>query len=444
MDQTYMKTKNILPLLTSMALPMMLSMLVNSMYNIIDSLFVAKISEKSMTALSLVYPMQNLILAVLVGFGIGINCAVAYQLGAKNQKKADTSAAIGMILNLLHGVLLMAAGLIFMPDFLRLFTEDALVLDMGIQYSNIVLLFTIPNSIAISYEKIFQSVGRMTVSMISMMVGCITNIILDPILIFGVGIFPEMGMRGAALATGIGQSVTLLFYLAFYLKTPISVKLRLDRHTLNKAMIGNLYGVGIPATLNMALPSLLISVLNSILSTFSAVYVLVLGVYYKLQTFIYLSANGIVQGMRPIVGYNFGAGEYQRVKKINQTGLLLILCIMLLGMILCLAVPSELMGLFTKNDQTIAIGVQAIRIISLGFLASGVSVTISGTLEGLGMGFPSLMISLCRYTIFIIPMAFLLSRQMGAYGVWYAFFISECMTMLVSWIIYRKISRNKL
>lgn len=444
MDQTYMKTKNILPLLTSMALPMMLSMLVNSMYNIIDSLFVAKISERSMTALSLVYPMQNLILAVLVGFGIGINCAVAYQLGAKNQKKADTCAAIGMILNLLHGVMLMAAGLIFMPDFLRLFTEDTLVLDMGIQYSNIVLLFTIPNSIAISYEKIFQSVGRMTVSMISMMVGCITNIILDPILIFGVGIFPEMGMRGAALATGIGQSVTLLFYLVFYLKTPISVKLRLDRHILNKAMIGNLYGIGIPAALNMALPSLLISVLNSILSAFSAVCVLVLGVYYKLQTFIYLSANGIVQGMRPIVGYNFGAGEYQRVKKINQTGLLLILCIMLLGMILCLRVPSELMSLFTKNGQTIAIGVQAIRIISLGFLASGVSVTISGTLEGLGMGFPSLMISLCRYTIFIIPIAFLLSRRMGADGVWYAFFISECMTMLVSWIIYRKISRNKL
>lgn len=444
MNQSYMKEKPVFPLLMSMALPMMLSMLVSALYNIIDSFFVAKISEASMTALSLVFPVQNLINAVSVGFAIGINSAVAFYLGAEKQGSADTAATAGILLNGLHGLLLMTAGLLLMPNFLQLFTNDPAVLEMGLQYSNIVLLFTLPNIIAISFEKIFQAVGKMTVSMVSMICGCVTNIILDPLMIFGIGFFPEMGIRGAAIATGIGQTVSMVIYLIFYFRRPISVKFRLLPGGVNRSLLFRLYAVGVPATLNMALPSLLVSVLNSVLSAYGSAYVLVLGAYYKLQTFLYLSANGIVQGMRPLIGYNYGAGIYKRVRRLHSTGLAMILGIMLLGTALCLAAPARLIALFTANQDTIALGVTAIRIISAGFFVSGISVTVSGTLEGLGMGSPSLAISLCRYVLFIIPGALLLSRTMGATGVWCAFGISECLTALVSAGIYRYVSQKRL
>lgn len=444
MNQAYMKEKPVFPLLTSMALPMMLSMLVSALYNIIDSFFVAKISEASMTALSLVFPVQNLINAVSVGFAVGINSAVAFYLGAEKQENADTAATVGLALNGLHGLLLTAVGLWFMPSFLHLFTGDSEVLGMGLQYSNIVLLFTLPNIIAISFEKIFQAVGKMKISMVCMMCGCVTNIILDPLMIFGIGIFPQMGIKGAAVATGIGQTAALLIYLVFYFCRPISVRFRRLPGEVSPSLLCRLYAVGVPATLNLALPSLLVSVLNSVLSAYGSVYVLVLGAYYKLQTFLYLSASGIVQGMRPLVGYNYGAGVHKRVRRIHSTGLAMILSIMLVGTVLCLAMPARLIGLFTSNRETIALGVTAIRIISSGFFVSGISVTVSGTLEGLGMGTPSLMISLCRYVLFIIPGAILLSRVMGANGVWWAFGISECLTALVSAAIYRSVSRRRL
>ena len=240
------------------------------------------------------------------------------------------------------------------------------------------------------------------------------------------------------------QTTSLAIYLLFYFGRPISVTFCRLPGAVSSALIRRLYAVGVPATLNLALPSLLVSVLNSVLSAYGSAYVLVLGAYYKLQTFLYLSANGIIQGMRPLVGYNSGAGEYRRVRRIHSTGLAMILTIMLLGTALCLAVPSQLIGLFTSNRETIALGVTAIRLISIGFFVSGISVTVSGTLEGLGMGAPSHVISLCRYVLFIIPLAVLFSRSLGANGVWLAFGASEGLTAVVSWGIYRYVGRRRL
>ena len=208
MDQTFMKEKPIMPLVISMALPMTISMLVNALYNIVDSYFVAKISEDSMTALSLVYPMQNLITAVTVGFAIGVNAIIAFYLGAKKSEAANQAASMGMLFNIIHGILLNIGCIAVMPAFLRIFTKDSNILKMGLDYSNIVFMFTIPISISISFEKIFQSVGNMKVSMICMILGCVTNIILDPLFIFGIGFIPELGIKGAAIATCIGQLVT--------------------------------------------------------------------------------------------------------------------------------------------------------------------------------------------------------------------------------------------
>lgn len=438
MNENFMKEKPVLPLILSMSLPMVLSMMVNSLYNIVDSFFVAQISEDAMTALSLVYPVQNFVNAIGIGFGIGINAVIAIHLGAGDEKKANMATTQGMLLALIHAVILTVAGIAVMPGFLRMFTSSEKVIDLGIRYSVIVFLFTFAIVLGVAFEKVFQAVGAMKVTMLSLMCGCIANIILDPVLIFGLGPFPALGIEGAALATGLGQVLTLVIYIAVYLRWPIRVKICRKYCRPDRRMIARLYAIGIPATLNLALPSLLISALNAILASFSQIYVLVLGIYYKLQTFLYLPANGFVQGMRPVIGFNYGAGEHRRVKQIYRIVLCMSGLIMIFGTIICLAVPEKLMELFTQNEETIRAGETALRIISAGFVISAVSVTSSGALEGLGKGVPSLVISLFRYVLVIIPAAYILSRIFGAVGVWHGFWIAELITAAVAFAVYRK------
>lgn len=223
-DQSFMKTRPVTRLVITMALPMTVSMLINSLYNIVDSYFIAKISEDAMTALSLVYPLQNLIIAITVGFGVGINAVMAYYLGAGRQRMANTAATMGIVMNMLHGLVLMIVCLAVMPSFLKMFTSDAEIIDFGIRYTNIVFLFCIPQAASMSFEKIFQAAGKMSVSMVSLAAGCIINIVLDPLMIFGYG-FPKMGIEGAALATGIGQTASLIIYIIVYAVKPKAVKI---------------------------------------------------------------------------------------------------------------------------------------------------------------------------------------------------------------------------
>lgn len=438
MQQTFMKTKPILPLVLSMSLPMVISMMVASLYNIVDSYYVAKISEDAMTALSLVFPIQNLINAVTIGFSIGANAVISYHLGAQDLPRANRAAAQSIVFNAVHGVLLTVGCIAAAPFFLGLFTKDAQVISLGVRYCRIAFSFAVFIAISMSMEKIFQAAGKMLMTMLCMMSGCVANIILDPILIFGWGPFPQMGIEGAALATGIGQVLSLAIYVICYFTRSLPVRIRFAAGMFDGNLTKKMYAVGIPAALNLALPSLLVSCLNMILAAYSQVYVLVLGVYYKLQTFLYLPANGIVQGMRPIIGYNFGAGEHERVKKIYRAALLLSVCIMGIGTVLCWLMPSQLMGLFSSNADTIAAGTTALRIISLGFVVSSVSVISCGALEGLGMGRPSLVISLLRYALLILPVAFVLSRFLDAAGVWHAFWVTEAVTAVISRLLYRR------
>lgn len=433
-----MKDRPILPLVLSMSLPMVLSMTVASLYNIVDSYYVARISEDAMTALSLVYPIQNLINAVTIGFSIGANAVISYHLGAQNQEKANAAAAQSLLWNGLHGLVLTLVCIAVMPVFLSLFTQSAAVMDLGVRYSRVAFAFSVFVGVSMSMEKIFQAAGRMVMTMVCMLAGCVCNIVLDPVLIFGYGPFPEMGIEGAALATGIGQVLSLALCFVCNAIRPLPLRLLPSKTMWDGAIARKMYAIGIPATLNLALPSLLISCLNVILAAFSQVYVLVLGVYYKLQTFLYLPANGIVQGMRPIIGYNFGAKEYGRVAKIYRVALLLSAAIMAVGTALCWAIPDQLIGLFSENAETIAAGSTALRLISIGFVVSSLSVISSGALEGLGMGGPSLAISLLRYVALILPLAFVLSRFFGASGVWHAFWVTEFLTAGVSYALYRR------
>ena len=442
MSETFMKERPILPLLASMALPMVLSMLVNSLYNIVDSFFVAQISEAAMTALSLVYPVQNFINAVAIGFGVGINAVISIALGAGDRRRADAAATHGMVLSALHGLILTLASIAVMPLFLARFTTDPAVIQMGLAYSKTAFSFSVIIMLGLSFEKIFQAVGRMKVTMAALLTGCVSNILLDPVLIFGLGPFPELGISGAALATGIGQALTLLVYLAAYRLIPIPVRLRRDCLRPDATLDRKLYGVGVPAILNLALPSLLISVLNGLLSVYSQSYVVILGIYYKLQTFLYLPASGIVQGMRPLIGYNYGAGERGRVRQLYNATLCASGIIMAFGTVVCLLWAEPLMGLFTSQPDTIQAGGTALRIICAGFVISSVSVTSSGALEGLGKGAQSLVISLCRYVVVILPVAFLLCRVIGPNGVWHAFWITEAVTAGAAfWVYWRTIQR---
>ena len=443
MNETFMKEKPVLPLLVSMALPNVISMLVNSLYNIVDSLFVARISEDAMTALSLVFPIQNFANAIAIGFGIGINAMIALYLGAGDHRKAETAATHGLVLSLLHGILITGVSIAIMPGFLRRFTADEALIASGVTYSTIVFLFGTINMAALAFEKIFQAVGRMKVTMTALIFGCVCNILLDPVLIFGLGPVPAMGIAGAALATGIGQLLSLIVYLVVYLRTGLPVRLRSSCLRPDTALDGRLYAIGVPAILNLALPSLLVTFLNGLLAAFSQSYVVVLGIYYKLQTFLYLPANGIVQGMRPLIGYNYGAREHARVKKLFDWTLIMSAAIMAAGTVVCMLASGQLMGLFTQNPETIAAGQTALRIISLGFVISAVSTTASGALEGLGKGAESLVIALCRYILFIMPLAALLCRSLGADGVWHAFWITEVLAAVVSGVVYRRAVSRK-
>ena len=417
MNHNFMKEKPILPLVISMSLPMVISMAINSLYNIVDSYFVAKISEDAMTAISLVYPLQNLMTAIAVGFGIAMNARIAFCLGAKDLEKADEAAVTGMFLSMIHGVILMVACMAGMPHFLRLYTKDEAIIEMGLTYANRVFVFSVIIMLGISLE----------------------NIVLDPLMIFGIGPFPKMGMAGAAYATGIGQTITLLVYVLFCIFRPLPLSFKRKNLLFNKALLGNLYAVGIPASLNMALPSLMISCLNGILTAFSEKYVLVLGAYYKLQTFIYLSANGIIQGIRPIISFNYGAGEKKRVRQIFRTTLCLTAGVMAVGVLLSLLIPGQMIGLFTDNETTVEIGVKALTIICIGFIISAVSVTCCGALEALQKGMASLLISLSRYAVVMIPAAFVLSRVLGANGVFWAFPVTETISAVAAYVIYRLI-----
>lgn len=428
MDQTYMKEKPVVPLLLSMGIPVIISMIAGALYNIVDSIFVAMISEDAMTAVSLVYPIQNLAHAAGVGFGVGINAMVARRLGEGKTRMANQTASQGVFLSALHGMILTILGMAVIPYFLRMFTSDEVTISYGLTYFYNVFLFSTIDTMGMAYEKVYQSVGKMKISMAAVLIGCGVNIVLDPIFIFGLGPMPELGIRGAAWATGIGQTASLLFYLILNRVKPLNVEISLREMRPSKEICGGMYSVGIAATLNMALTSLLLTALNAILAPFSQVYILVLGVYYKLQALLYQGASGVVQGMRPLIGYNYGAGEQERVKKIFRAAFMIVGIIMTAGTLLGELVPDFLMGLFTQTPSTVEIGRTALRLISPGFVMSTVSVIASGAFEGLGMGLKSLKISLMRYAVIIIPIAFVLSRIIGPTGVWHAFWLAELIT----------------
>lgn len=429
--ENVMGTKKVFPLLMAMAIPPMISMLIQSMYNIVDSYFVAKIGKEALTAVSLAFPLQNIVLSLAVGLGIGMNSCISRALGAKDKKSISSTATHSMILCGIQSVLLIVVGLFFSGTFISMFTQDPEILKMGTDYAQIVTVFSFGSLFHILIEKMFQSVGNMLAPMCLQALGAIINIILDPILIFGKFGFPAMGVRGAAIATVIGQiTACLASVLLFCLKSEIKVSLRGFRWDF--AVVKRIYAVAIPSSLMMAMPSVLVSILNSILVSFSQSAVAVFGLYYKLQTFVYMPANGLIQGMRPMIGYNYGAKKYHRLKTTLAFSMLVIGVVMFIGTAISLLLPDKVLLLFEADKEMLSIGTQALRIISCGFIVSTVGIVLSCAFEALGKGGRSLIVSLLRQLLIIPPLALVLSKVMGLNGVWLAFPIAEVIAAIAA------------
>ena len=432
-----MGTRPVLPLLLSMSVPPMISMLIQSMYNVVDSIFVARLSQNALTAVSLAFPLQNLVLAVAVGLGVGLNACIARSLGAGDPEKANDAAAHGLVFTTIHALLFVLVGVFGTRPFLQMFTTDPEVLEMGCQYSYIVICLSFGSLYHIFIEKIFQATGNMVAPMILQGVGAIINIVLDPILIFGLFGLPAMGVPGAAIATVAGQMTACALAVALFVKGDCPVRIHMKGFRLKGAVAAQVYSVAVPSGLMVALPSLLVGMLNAILSAFSQTAVAVFGAYFKLQTFVYMPASGLVQGMRPIMSFNYGAGRRDRMHQILRSSLMVTGGIMLVGWLLFTLLPGPIMALFGADARMSAMGASALRIISLGFVVSTVGFVLAGAFEALGKGVQSLTVSMIRQLIVIPPLAWALSKPFGLAGVWASFPIAELLAAVVAVVLYR-------
>lgn len=436
--QHVMGTKPVLQLLVSMSIPVVLSMFIQALYNIVDSIWVAKLGTDAITAVSLAFPLQNIVMSVGVGMGIGIGSVISMSLGARNRQEANRAASIGVALVLLHCVIFAVGGLAITKPFLRMFTNDPVIYQWACDYTYVVLCISFGELLQMCLEKIFQGLGKMKTTMVMMASGCIINIILDPILIFGWFGFPAMGVKGAAIATVIGQIGAFVMYLVVCARGDIGVTIHPRYMKPDKEMVGRIYSIGIPSSLMLAMPSLLVALLNGILAQLDKAYVAVFGLYFKLQTFVNMPSNGVVQGMRPIISFNYGAGNQKRVNQAVGYAMKIVAGIMLVGTIAAVGMPEWILRAFDADEKVLSYGITAFRIIGLGFLFSTVGIVSAGVFEALGKGKESLWISLVRQFVIILPLGWLLSRFMGAEGIWISFPVAEALAAVMSVILLRK------
>lgn len=420
-----MGTKPVFPLLMSMAFPPMLSMLIQSMYNIVDSMFVARFSQNALTAVSLAFPLQNLVLAVAVGAGVGVNSYISRKLGARDRDAANAAVTHGFLLSVAHAIFFVLFGLVAIKPFFRMFTDSPEIISLACDYSYIVVLGAFAQLFHIMVEKLLQSTGRMLAPMLLQTIGAIANIILDPILIFGLLGAPRMGVRGAAIATLLGQILSMTLSLLVFFLRDQDLRMDLKKFRPDLRAIAQIYAVGVPTMLMNALGSLLVTLLNSILIRFSELAVSVFGVYFKLQTFVFMPVSGLTQGALPIMGYNYGAQNRRRLLSTLRCAVLVAVGIMAAGNLLFVLIPDKLLLLFNASPEMLEMGVSALRIISCSYIFAAVGLIFSTMFQAVGKGSYSLTVFLMRQLIVVVPLAFLLSRTLGLNGIWLSFPIAE-------------------
>jgi len=438
-----MGTTPVLRLIFSMSLPAMFSMFIQSMYNIVDSIYVSQIGMEALTAISLAFPLQTLMIAVAVGTGVGVNSLVSRRLGEGRYDEASSAATHGVVLAFFSWIIFAILGVFLTRPFFEMFSDKPIVISMGCDYVYIVMIFSFGVFIQIVLEKTLQATGNMIYPMFFQLTGAITNIILDPILIFGLYGVPELGVKGAAIATVIGQIFALIFSIIVVVTKKHSVKISLKGFRFNGRTIKEIYTVGLPSIIMQSIGSLLVGSLNAILATFSEAAVSVLGVYYKLQSFVFMPVFGLTQGVMPIMGYNFGARNKKRLLDALKFGCIIASIIMAIGTAVLMLFPENLLMIFNASDELIEIGIPALRIISLCFMGAALGIMFSTLFQALGAGIYSLIVSALRQLVIILPVAYVLSKA-GLIYVWYSFPIAEVVSFIISISLFKRLYNLKI
>lgn len=424
-------------LLLSMAVPMMISMLVQALYNIVDSIFVSRICEDALTAVSMAFPWQNIVIAIAVGFGVGINALLSRALGQKNAERVNQVAVNGLLLAGLSYLLVLVAGLIGIRAYMRTQTDIETIVNYGITYLNICILCSFGVFVEITFERFLQATGRTVYSMITQLTGAITNIILDPILIFGLLGFPKLGIAGAAWATVIGQCVgAVVAVMLNHFKNP-EVHLRLRHIRPNGRLMGEITAISIPSIIMSCISSLTCFVMNMILIAYSSTAVAVFGVYFKLQSFVFMPVFGLNNGMVPIIAYNYGAQKPERIHKTIRLGMVYAVAIMLIGLLVFQLIPKELLLMFDASEAMLEIGAPALRIMSLAFVFAGIGIVSGSSCQAFGYSVYSMLISIARQIVVLIPAAYLLSLTGVLRSIWFAFPIAEIFSLILSLFFLR-------
>lgn len=440
MEQTKENKMGTMPvnkLLVTMSLPMVISMIVQALYNIVDSIFVSRLSEDALTAVSMAFPMQNLMISVAVGTGVGINAMLSRALGEKKFEAANKTAENGIFIEVLGYVLFLLIGIFVTKPFFLAQAGAGDIANMGIEYTRICLLMSFGIFMQIGFERILQSTGRTIFTMITQSTGAIINIILDPILIFGLFGMPKMGVAGAAIATVTGQICAAILAITFNLTKNPDVHISFKGFKPQIIFVKNILSVGIPSIIMSSVGSAMTFGMNKILITFSSTAVAVFGVYFKLNSFVFMPVFGLNNGMVPIVSYNYGAQNKKRLTKTIKLAIMYAVCIMFIGIMLFQFIPDVLLRLFDASDHMLEIGIPALRVISLSFAFAGICIVISSSLQALGHGFLSMMISITRQLIILLPSAYILAKIGGIHTVWWSFNIAEIASLTLSLLFFK-------
>ena len=432
-----MGTMPVNKLLVTMSLPMVISMIVQALYNIVDSIFVSRLSEDALTAVSMAFPMQNLMISVAVGTGVGINAMLSRALGEKKFEAANKTAENGIFIEVLGYVLFLLIGIFVTKPFFLAQAGAGDIANMGIEYTRICLLMSFGIFMQIGFERILQSTGRTIFTMITQSTGAIINIILDPILIFGLFGMPKMGVAGAAIATVTGQICAAILAITFNLTKNPDVHISFKGFKPQIIFVKNILSVGIPSIIMSSVGSAMTFGMNKILITFSSTAVAVFGVYFKLNSFVFMPVFGLNNGMVPIVSYNYGAQNKKRLTKTIKLAIMYAVCIMFIGIMLFQFIPDVLLRLFDASDHMLEIGIPALRVISLSFAFAGICIVISSSLQALGHGFLSMMISITRQLIILLPSAYILAKFGGIHAVWWSFNIAEIASLTLSLLFFK-------
>lgn len=434
-----MQSETIPRLLFKMSFPMMLSMLIQALYNVVDSIFVAMVSETALTAVSLAFPLQNLLISAAVGTGVGINSLLSRRLGEGKHEEANHVASTSLFLAFAMWVLFVLIGVFLTKPFLALFTKDTELLKLSTSYSRICLIVSFGCIFSITIEKLIQATGNSVQPMTMQLTGAITNIILDPVFIF---VF-KLGVNGAAIATVIGQIASMLLAIIFFKKNEY-ISIQLKDIKPNARIIKDIFQVGLPSIIMNSIGTVMVSLINKILILFSATAVSVFGVYFKLQSFVFMPVFGLNNGVIPILGFNYGARNKKRMLDTMKLGLVVALLIMITGTICFQLFAKELLSLFSATEEMYRIGIPALRTISLCFIPASISIILIASFQATGFGLASMMVSIIRQLVVLCPCALLLSRLIGINGVWYSFAIAEIFGLLFSIIFFIHVYNKKI